>query len=281
MEGIARLNAEGVYTYMNPAHAETYGFAPRELIDKTWREVHPADEVVAIEQTYFPILKRDGKWRGVLIGRRRSGELFDVELSLTTIVDEIGVYQGLLCTCIDVSERVRAKRALRQSERRFRNFFNSTYQFMGLLAVDGTLLEVNDPALMIAGLSRSDVIGQLLWETPWFSISDRARVRVRDAIARAAKGEFMRYELAIFAIGRRAIMVDFSLKPIFDDAGLVVQIIPEGRDITVTYELTQKLRQSERRVRTIADNIPAMIGYMDRDKLYRFVNKNGESWFGM
>jgi diguanylate cyclase (GGDEF)-like protein/PAS domain S-box-containing protein len=178
-------------------------------------------------------------------------------------------------------ERLRVERALRQSEQRFRSLFNSTYQFMGLLSPDGTLLEANEPALLIAGLEASDVIGKPLWETHWFSHSAEARARVREAIVNAAQGEFVRYEVEIMAAGNRTIVIDFSLKPVVDDAGLVVQIIPEGRDITVKHELTQQLKASEQRLRTITDNIPAMIGYMDREKRYRFANKSAESWFPM
>jgi PAS domain S-box-containing protein len=44
---------------------------------------------------------------------------------------------------------------------------------------------------------------------------------------------------------------------------------------------TEALRQSERDVRTILDNMPAMIGYWDRDLRNRFANRNYRTWFGV
>jgi diguanylate cyclase (GGDEF)-like protein/PAS domain S-box-containing protein len=281
MEGIARLDNQGVYTYMNLAHAKIYGYTVGELIGKTWRELYTVEQAKWIEEKCFPEYTKDGKWRGVVAGRKKNGELLDVEVSLTGINTASGEFEGTLCTCADATERNRTERALRQSEQRFRSLFNSTYQFMGLLSVDGVLLEVNAPSLLIGGLSESDVVGKFLWDTHWFSHSESARTRLRKAIGKAAHGEFVRYEVAALATGNRTVMVDFSLQPVFDDAQRVVQIIPEGRDITVKYQLTEQLAASEQRLKLITDTVPALIGYMDRDRCYQFANKGAEGWFGI
>jgi diguanylate cyclase len=46
-------------------------------------------------------------------------------------------------------------------------------------------------------------------------------------------------------------------------------------------EAMRRLTESEERLRTIADNLPALIGYVDSRKHYRFVNKTYERWYGM
>ncbi|MGC1955749.1 MAG: diguanylate cyclase, partial [Gammaproteobacteria bacterium] len=40
------------------------------------------------------------------------------------------------------------------------------------------------------------------------------------------------------------------------------------------------LRRRERRLRVMADAMPAFISYVDKDQCYRFVNKAYETWFG-
>jgi diguanylate cyclase (GGDEF)-like protein/PAS domain S-box-containing protein len=167
------------------------------------------------------------------------------------------------------------------AEGRFRALFNSTYQFMGLQSVDGILLEANEPALAIGGVTRAEVIGQPLWETPWFSLSEQARTDVRQAIEQAAHGQFVRYELEIPTSSGQTLMVDFSLNPVFDEARRVIHIIPEARDISVKYQLAQQLVASERRLLLITDNIPAMIGYIDENQRYGFVNQATEDRFGI
>ena len=43
----------------------------------------------------------------------------------------------------------------------------------------------------------------------------------------------------------------------------------------------QQLRQSEDELRTITDNIPALVAFVDNEQRYRFVNRNYERWLGM
>ncbi len=282
---VQSVAADGTVLYTNRSWHNTLGYAAGEITN-FFQIIHP-DSVSHCRELFQRVLQGENLEFVDAIFVAKDGRQVYLEGSANcTFADGQPVATNSIFRDVTAHkdaerERARFERALRQSEQRFRSLFNSTYQFMGLLSPDGTLLEANEPALLIAGLKASDVIGKPLWETYWFSNSAEARARVRQAIVNAAQGEFVRYEVEIMATGNRTIMIDFSLKPVVDDAGLVVQIIPEGRDITVKHELTQQLKASEQRLRTITDNIPAMIGYMDRDERYQFANKSAESWFLM
>src|SRR5215213_1052856 len=41
------------------------------------------------------------------------------------------------------------------------------------------------------------------------------------------------------------------------------------------------LRESEERLRLIADNVPALISYVDHEQRYRFSNRTYDDWFGI
>jgi PAS domain S-box-containing protein len=129
-------------------------------------------------------------------------------------------------------ERKRTAEALQESERRFRAIFNNAFQFSGLLAPDGTLLEANQTSLDFGGLTREQVIGRPFWEAPWWSLSSETQDQLRAAVRHAASGGFMRYEVEVCGANNTVITIDFSLKPVFNEAGDVVLLIPEGRDIT-------------------------------------------------
>jgi PAS domain S-box-containing protein len=132
------------------------------------------------------------------------------------------------------------------TERRFRAIFDQTFQFIGLLDVDGTLLEANQTALSFAGLRPEAVIGKPFWETPWWTHSPPLQERLRDAIGAAGRGEVVRFEATHPDRDGQTHYIDFSLKPVYDAAGSVVLLIPEGRDITnrvVAEEGKRKLEQ--------------------------------------
>jgi PAS domain S-box-containing protein len=151
-------------------------------------------------------------------------------------------------------ELVRSEAALRESERRFRAIFDQTYQFTGLLAPDGTLLEANRTALDFAGLSRDEVVGRPFWEARWWTLMPETQQRLQTAVAEAATGQFVRYEVDVRGAGDAVATIDFSLKPIADEAGRIVLLIPEGRDITQRKRAEEALRQSEEQVRLLLES---------------------------
>jgi diguanylate cyclase (GGDEF)-like protein/PAS domain S-box-containing protein len=125
-----------------------------------------------------------------------------------------------------------AAEALHESQRRFRAIFDQTFQFIGLMSTQGILLEANRTALAFAGLSESDVVGKPFWETAWWTHDRELQNKLRDAVARASHGEFIRFEATHPDREGELHVVDFSLKPVRDEGGRVVMLIPEGRDIT-------------------------------------------------
>lgn len=57
--------------------------------------------------------------------------------------------------------------------------------------------------------------------------------------------------------------------------------------LTISVILVDRMRggyllaESQRMLQTVTDNVPALIGYLDRDRRYRFVNRVYKDWFGM
>ncbi len=135
-----------------------------------------------------------------------------------------------LANQIDSERRTRAE--LELSERKTRALFDQTFQLTGLLDTNGILLQVNQTALNFAGVSQERVLGKPFWETPWFSHSEELIVKIRDAVKQAKSGEFIRLENEHPTLDGQVAIIDFSLKPIFDDRGNVVWLVPEGRDVT-------------------------------------------------
>jgi len=132
----------------------------------------------------------------------------------------------------DITERKAAEAALRESERKSRAIFDQTFQFIGLMTPDGTLIEANRTSMSFAGIEESDVLGRPFWETPWWTHSPELQDRLRDAVREAAAGQFVRFEATHPAADGTHHILDFSLKPVTDESGNVVFLIPEGRDIT-------------------------------------------------
>ncbi|HYQ72957.1 MAG TPA: PAS domain S-box protein, partial [Gammaproteobacteria bacterium] len=180
----------------------------------------------------FPSLRETGSNRADVEFVCKDGRVLQMECSATAVPDENGNFSSFLIIQRDVTGRVLAAAALADSERRFKAIFNSTYQLIGLLDERGTVLEVNQTALDFIGLEQADVVGRPFWEVAWEGMSDSARARARTGIQNAAAGKPVRYEEEVTTGDGSRRIVDFTLKPVFDEDGNTVLIIPEGRDIT-------------------------------------------------
>jgi PAS domain S-box-containing protein len=108
------------------------------------------------------------------------------------------------------------------------------YQFVGLLDVNGTMLEINRAALDAVGIRMDEVQGKPFWEAQWWVIAPQTQASLRELIRRAAQGEFVRRDFEVYArtSGGETITVDFSLVPVKDLSGNIVFLLPEGRNIT-------------------------------------------------
>lgn len=133
---------------------------------------------------------------------------------------------------------------------KFRGIFNSTFTFIGFLSVDGILLEANNTAIEVAGLTHDDVIGKYFWDCYWWQSSEFERKRLRENFANAVKGESVTYEAEVLIKDNARITILFSLRPIKNSQNEVIFIIPEGCPI-------QDLVDARTRIEAVIDGANA------------------------
>ena len=111
IDGIAILDTEQRYTYLNQAYAQLFGFqGVNDLLGKSWRELYEPSEVQRFESEIFPIFLQQGYWRGEAIGRKQDGTYLPQEVALTRLSNG-----GLTCICRDITERKAFEAELQRS----------------------------------------------------------------------------------------------------------------------------------------------------------------------
>ena len=115
-DGMALLDETGHYMYMNPAHAEIYGYTADELLGQSWKELYHPEWAAMIEQFYFPTLLTEGQWQGEVVGKKKSGDAFHVDLSLTLLEEPGTRRQTILCTCRDITHRKKMEQDLHKAK---------------------------------------------------------------------------------------------------------------------------------------------------------------------
>ena len=225
-------------TYCSITLSERDGVAIHDMAASEYRG-HPCYTAFQLESYIGAPVVVDGETIGTLnfsSPTRREEPFSDADLDLVRLVAR---WAG------GVLERESREERLRQSEQRFKGIFNSQFQFQGLLATDGTLLEANETAVGFSGLERSDLVGKKFWDCHWWLASEDVRTQLREAVEKAAGGEFVRYTVNVQGANGDQLPIDFSLKPLLDEeTGEVVLLIPEGRVIAEMVEAKERLERT-------------------------------------
>ncbi len=274
--GYHSLDTDGVFVRVNDTELKMLGYAREEIVGKKkFADLLTAESLETFQASLQRFQQRG--WVRDLEFQiiRKDGTILPVSLSATTINDRAGNYLRSRYVVIDISDRKRAEENLKQSEHKFRAIFNSTFQFMGLLTVEGIVVEANQTALDAVAAKLVEVVGKPFWETPWWVLPQQQE-QVRQAIATAASGKLVRFEAQhIWADGSLG-FVDFSLKPVFDSTGKVVMLIPEGRDISDRLQAEAKIREQA----ALLDVTTDAIFVRDLEHRILFWNKGAERLYG-
>ncbi|MEG3839259.1 PAS domain S-box protein, partial [Microcoleus sp. herbarium14] len=271
--GLATM--EGELYYLNSAGRELVGLnSLEEIKTNNMLEFLFSEDLQQFTAEIMPCVMETGYWRGEFrLKHFRTDYSIPVDYSVFTVKHpETDKPMGLATVTRDISDRKRAEEMLRDRERLFRAIFDQSFQLVGLLEPDGTVLEVNQTALAVAGLRREDFVGTQFAENLWWQISPEAKQKAQAAIALAAAGEIVRYEADVLVAGGAVATVDFSLKPIVDDSGKVVLLIPEARDISDRKALERELAVRQARFDAFFAAAPA--GMFITDDQLRFVQFN-------
>ena len=230
-EHIFVIDPRGRIISANRYACEHSSYDAGEFIGKNIKEFF-TEESQDTSDRNFPGLRERGYNRADIEFVCKDGRVLQMECSATAVPDEHGKFTTFLIIQRDVTERKQAENALADSERRFRAIFDSSYQLIGLLEPDGTLVKANQTALDLGGLRIEDVIGRPFWDTHWWRYSTDVRNRLKAAVMEAAQGTSVGYEENVLGANNVIRTVEFTLNPVKNQQGEVVFIIPEGRDIS-------------------------------------------------
>ncbi len=223
-----------------------------ELLGKpVLQYVHPDSHEIVIERmkqtaisnNVLPILEEK------LI--RPDGTSVNVEIKAIPIV--LGNRKVVQLIIHDITERKHYEETLKTKEQIIRSIFDLSFSFVGLLSPEGILLDVNKTALDFIKINLDEVKGKYFWETPWWSHSIEVQNQIKTHIQLASKGETIIDETIHIAKDGSQHIIEYSLRPVFDDNNYLIYIIPEGRDITENKLAQEKLEESKEKYRGLSE----------------------------
>ena len=239
MDAIISVDERHRIVLFNPAAEQMFGLSAAEamgqpielLLPEEARSRHAA-QIRTFART--GVSSRQLAGPGCVRGRRANGEIFEVEASIS----QVEVEGSRLFTVIlrDISKRILAEKALRESEERLALFAATTFEGI-VISQRGRILDCNEQIARMTGYTTQELVGRAVVDL--IAPEDRERVAeiIRNGNDTIAEHAFLHKD------GRR-ILIEAHGKTI--PAGS-----PDGRRLTTVRDITERKRiEQELRERT-------------------------------
>ncbi len=130
--------------------------------------------------------------------------------------------------------------------------------FVGLLAPDGTILQLNRAARRVCPSDGAGLRGVALADAPWWSALPKARARVGAAVVRAAGGAASRIGTEIELPNGRIVPIALSLAPLCDARGRTTLLVASATDLGARQRARTRLRTALQAARQVGESVAAL-----------------------
>jgi PAS domain S-box-containing protein len=155
-------DAQGHHFYNNKAFNEMFEYTPEELEAAGGGPAVYVDKNIA--RKVFETIMGGRSWSGEIEIVSKSGRQLTVFLRADAIKDDSGKTIGLMGVHTDITERIQAEEALRESEERLKILFEHAPDAYTLMTPDGKIVDANKRALEITGYSKEESIGKTVFD---------------------------------------------------------------------------------------------------------------------
>lgn len=283
----AGIDDRGLIIDWNESAEQTFGWPRDEIIGRSFADTIIAPHVRASDPAGLAQFVRTGidpfvDQRIELPALRKNGEELVVEMTINAFTAGAATYLGAFMH--DISDRLEAHRAIEQKQELLDAILDTVDMGVIACSAKAELTMFNRAARKLHGLP-PEAINPDDWASHYdLFTADGVTLLEREDIPllRAFNGERVKdVAMVIAPAGQRRRIMLASGRPLKSASGEPLGAVVALKDITDLSESQRELTLNEERLRTIADNMPVLIAYIDRDLRYQFANALYEQWFGV
>ncbi|HEY1770302.1 MAG TPA: PAS domain S-box protein [Chthoniobacterales bacterium] len=280
--GIVQISPEGRFLDVNPGACALCGCTHAQMLELKVDDVtHPDDlakekaltaKLLAGEIADFALEKRFV---------RKTGETIWGNMTATLVKSTTGEAASIFAILDVIESRKRAELQLLESEERFRQFAENSADVFWILNAKTFRLEYVNPVYeRMFGQPRKELLRDRNRRLDLVAPDDRVEAMSGLPEALAGKTFVRNYRIVRPTDGETRWIRDTGF-PIHDEAGEVVRVAGVARDVTEERARTEKLRESEERLRLLIDGAPEYAMFlMDTSNHIIYWSKGAERVFG-
>ena len=108
---------DGIIEYVNPAFEALTGYRPEEVCGRSPRILKSGEQGPEVYQEMWKTIVAGNVYRGILVDRKKNGELFYLEQSICPVRDSAGRITHFIANGRDLTERLRLEAQLLQAQK--------------------------------------------------------------------------------------------------------------------------------------------------------------------
>jgi len=253
--------------YANQACSEMTGYSRKQLLHMGLADLLHPDSLSEVQRNWAKRKQGDAASRHCDVQfLTKSGEVRWGQLTTAMIY-----FEGLpasLGSVVDITDRIRAKATLRESEEKYRSLFDNALDMIHIVGEDGRISDVNDTELDALGYTRAELIGKPLADI----VHPDYREITKKAFAQTMQGKPIGiYETAFITSDGEKIDIEVNVSPQME-AGKFISGRAICRDITKRKRAEEQLSEQRRSMQAILDNAPVGIWLLGMDHRIKFIN---------
>jgi two-component system, cell cycle sensor histidine kinase and response regulator CckA len=250
----------------NKAICAMLGYSHNELVGLRVQDIHPKEDMPRIQEFFERQSRGEITLAPDIPMLRKDGSIFYADINTARL--KLGPKNYVVGVFRDVTERKRAERAIRESEEKFAKIFREAPLLITLSDIEtGRLLDVNEQFLKTSGFARDEVIGRTVIDIGWNPETQRSRIRQKILENGCVTG----MEISLRKKDGSEVIALYS--------GELITVNGERRLLSIVQDITErkraeeKIRESEKFIRTILDTVDEGFIVVDRDYRILMANK--------
>jgi PAS domain S-box-containing protein len=249
-DAVIATDAMGNITRMNPVAEKLTGWSFKEVRGEKVKNIFTIIDASSRTPIENPIDKVINSGEIVYLSNHttliaKNGQEYHIADSAAPIRDSKNNIQGMVLVFNDVTEQYQLRTQILEDKRRLQHIFDDMQNIVTILDIDGTLTFINNTPLKLVNLSSQDVLGKKLWDLCFFNYKPEVQRSVKNDCLKAASGIITFNDIALLTTDG-LLWIEFSVHPVMNESGQVIQLVAEGRDINQRKEQEKALRRSQK-----------------------------------
>lgn len=245
------MDAQGNINYTSPNVEKTLGYKEGEVLKMNLNSLYHPDNVAEAFEELRESLEKPGKTLSCGIKRmiHRDGSWRWVEMSLTNMLQNADV-NGIINNLRDVTERRKSELAIRESETKYKAFFENSLDGILLSSPDGRIFAANPTACEMFKMTEKEIC-----EAERSGISNPEDPSMKRFLEEREKNGKVTAELRLARKGGMLFPAEVT-STIFKDASGEMRTSLTIRDLSDKKLAEEQLKSSEEKYRLLFKNSP-------------------------